>query len=66
MGNKIGNKDFIVIHFKGSFKDTFNVDNPRIYNMKNILLEKDLTTKRSRERIYKKFLSRGKSRFNVV
>lgn len=66
MGNKIGNKEYVVIHFKGSFKDTFNIDNPRIYNMKNILLEKDLTTRGSRERIYKRFLSKGKSRFVIV
>ena len=56
MCNKIGDKEYVIIHFKGNFKDTFNIDNPRIYNMKNILLQKDLTTKGSRERIYKKFL----------
>ena len=66
MGNKIGDDNYAVIHFKGNFKDTYNVDNPRIYNMDNILNGGDLTTKASRERIYKKFLSRGKARFDLV
>lgn len=66
MGNKIGNSDYVIIHFKANFKDTYNLDNPKIYNIKNILEKKDLTTEQSRKNIYNKFLSRGKKRFSVV
>ena len=31
----------------------------QIYNMKNITLRKDLTTQKSREQIYRKFMERG-------
>ena len=51
MGNKIGNSEYGVIHFKGQFKDTYNLDNPQIYNMENILAKKDLTTEKSRKNI---------------
>ena len=37
MGNKIGDSNYVAIHFKASFKDTFNLNNRFIYNMKNIL-----------------------------
>lgn len=66
MANKIGNKEFVIIHFKGNFKDVFNLNKPWIYNMKNILLKKDLTTIKSREAIYKKFMSRGQKRFEII
>ena len=66
MGNKIGNKNYVIIHFKANFKDTYNLDNPEIYNIKNILEKNDLTTKQSRKNIYNKFLSRGEKRFSVV
>ena len=66
MRNKIGNKDYKIIHFKGNFKDTFNLNNSRIYNYKNILAKNDLTSVRSRERIYKLFMKRGPKRFEVV
>jgi len=66
MGNKIGNPDYCVIHFKGNFKDVFNISNPNIYNLDNILAKKDLTTPESRARIKAKFLSRGEQRFHVV
>lgn len=66
MGNKIGNPDYVIIHFKANFKDTYNLDNPDIYNMKNILEKKDLTTEKSRDNIYKKFISRGEKRFHIV
>ena len=66
MGNKIGNSDYVIIHFKANFKDTYNIENPKIYNMKNILEKKDLTTEKSRDNIYKKFMSRGKKRFDIV
>ena len=66
MRNKIGNKDYKIMHFKGNFQDTFNLNNNRIYNYKNILAKKDLTTNRSRERIYKLFLSRGPKRFEII
>lgn len=66
MGNKIGNTYFPIIHFKGNFKDVYNINNPRIYNLKNILEKKDLTTVSSREKIYKKFMSRGQKRFDII
>lgn len=66
MGNKIGNPEFIIIHFKANFKDTYNLNNPKIYNIKNILEKKDLTTEQSRKNIYNKFMSRGEMRFHVV
>lgn len=66
MRNKIGDKDYKIIHFKGHFKDTFNLNNYRIYNFKNILLKKDLTTMRSRDKIYRRFLKRGDKRFELV
>lgn len=66
MGNKIGNSDYVIIHFKANFKDTYNIENPKIYNMENILAKKDLTTEKSRDNIYKKFMSRGKKRFDIV
>lgn len=66
MGNKIGNSDYVIIHFKANFKDTYNLKNPNIYNIKNILEKKDLTSPESRERIYNKFISRGDKRFFIV
>ena len=66
MRNKIGNKDYKIIHFKGSFQDTFNLSNPRIYNYKNILANRDLTTIWSRDRIYRRFLKRGSKRFEII
>lgn len=66
MRNKFGNKDYKIIHFKGSFQDTFNLSNPRIYNYKNILANKDLTTIWSRDRIYRRFVKRGSKRFELV
>ena len=66
MGNKIGDPNVPVIHFKGNFKDVFNLNNRKIYNLKNILLKKDLTTASSREKIYKKFMSRGERRFKII
>ena len=29
MGNKIGNPDFVIIHFKANFKDTYNLHNSK-------------------------------------
>tara|TARA_A100001388_G_C28744650_1_gene488753 strand:+ start:418 stop:1326 length:909 start_codon:yes stop_codon:yes gene_type:complete len=66
MGNKIGNSDFPIIHFKADFKSVYNLNNSRIYNMKNITLKKDLTTQKSREQIYRKFMARGEKRFDLV
>ena len=66
MGNKIGDPEFPIIHFKGNFKDVFNIKNSRIYNMKNIIAGNDLTTKESREKIYQKFMSRGQKRFEII
>ena len=66
MGNKIGDPRFPIIHFKGNFKDVYNIKNSRIYNMKNILARKDLTTIESREKIYQKFMSRGDKRFEII
>tara|TARA_Y100001978_G_scaffold141904_2_gene127011 strand:+ start:1100 stop:2008 length:909 start_codon:yes stop_codon:yes gene_type:complete len=66
MGNKIGNPEFPIIHFKGNFKDVYNINNSRIYNIKNITDRKDLTTKESRERIYQKFMDRGEKRFEII
>ncbi len=66
MGNKIGNSNYPIIHFKGNFKDVYNVKNAKIYNLKNILLNKDLTTVSSREKIYRKFMSRGEKRFEII
>ena len=54
MRNKIGNKDYKIIHIKANFQDTFNLNNSRIHNYNNILDENDLTKVRSRERIYKR------------
>ena len=66
MGNKIGNPDYPIIHFKGNFKDVYNINNSRIYNLNNILKKKDLTTISSRENIYRKFMSRGEKRFKII
>ena len=66
MGSKIGNPNFPIIHFKDNFKDVYNIKNSKIYNLKNILLKKDLTTISSRENIYKKFMSRGDKRFEII
>ena len=66
MGNKIGNPDYPIIHFKGNFKDVYNINNSRIYNLDNILKKKDLTTVSSREKIYRKFMSRGEKRFKII
>jgi len=66
MGSKIGNSEYVIIHFKANFKDVYNLENPDIYNMKNILEKKKLTTDESIERITKKFLSRGDKRFHIV
>ncbi len=66
MGNKIGDKSIAVIHFKSNFKNLYNLNNPWIFNMKNILSGKDLTTKKSREVINKKFLNRGDKRFEIT
>jgi len=66
MGNKIGNPEYVIIHFKANFKDTYNLNNEEIYNIKNILEKKDLTTEQSRKNIYNKFLSRGEQRFTIT
>lgn len=66
MGNKIGNPNYPIIHFKGNFKEVYNINNSRIYNIKNILQKKDLTTVSSRENIYRKFMSRGEKRFEII
>ena len=66
MGSKIGNPEYVIIHFKANFKDTYNINNSKIYNLENILAKKDLTTKNSRNNIYNKFMSRGKKRFSVI
>ena len=66
MGNKIGDSNYVIIHFKANFKDTYNLNNSTIYNIENILSKKDLTTEESREKIYKKFMSRGERRFTIV
>jgi hypothetical protein len=66
MGSKIGNSEYVIIHFKANFKDVYNLENSKIYNMKNILEKKKLTTDESIERITKKFLSRGEKRFHIV
>ena len=66
MGNKIGNQNYPIIHFKGNFKEVYNITNSRIYNFKNILNKKDLTTIASREAIYRKFMSRGEKRFEII
>ena len=66
MGNKIGNSNYPIIHFKGNFKDVYNIKNAKIYNLKNILQKKDLTTISSREKIYRKFMSRGEKRFEII
>jgi len=66
MANKIGDQNFPVIHFKDNFKGVFNISNPNIYNIENILAKKDLTTPESRAKIKAKFLSRGEKRFHVV
>ena len=66
MSTKIGNNEFGIIHFKANFKDVYNLENPEIYNMKNILDKKKLTTDDSIERVRKKFLSRGEKRFHIV
>lgn len=42
MSSKIGNKDYVIIHFKGKFKKIYNINDKNIYNMKNILLKKQL------------------------
>ena len=47
MGNKIGNSEYKIIHFKGKFKQTFNLNNRFIYNFKNIINKKELTTTRT-------------------
>ena len=46
--------------------DVYNIKNPRIYNLNNILKKKDLTTISSRENIYRKFMSRGEKRFKII
>lgn len=66
MGNKIGDSKYVIIHFKANFKDTYNLDNQDIYNIKNILEKKDLTTEKSRNNIYKKFKSRGEKRWDII
>ena len=66
MSKKIGNSDFVIIHFKANFKDTYNLENKDIYNIKNILSNKKLITDKSYQNIYKKFLSRGDRRFDIV
>tara|TARA_Y100000991_G_C21959723_1_gene343838 strand:+ start:273 stop:1181 length:909 start_codon:yes stop_codon:yes gene_type:complete len=65
MGNKIGNPNFPIIHFKGIYKKIYNLHNSRIYNMRNISLKKDLTSQKSREMMYRKFMSRGEKRFEL-
>ncbi len=65
MGNNIGNANIPIIHFKAEFKDVYNLYNSRIYNMANISLKKDLTTQKSREMIYRKFMARGDERFEL-
>lgn len=66
MGNKIGDENIAVIHFKSNFKELYNLNNPRIYNIENIISRKQLTTKRSRKIIYNKFIKRGEKRFEMV
>lgn len=66
MGTKIGNPEYCIIHFKANFKDVYNLEDPKIYNMENILAKKKLTTKKSIDTITKKFLSRGEKRFTIV
>ena len=66
MGNKIGNQDYKIIHFKANFKEIYNLENHEIYNLENILQKKNLTTQRTRQLMYNKFMSRGENRFKVV
>ena len=66
MGNKIGNPNVPIIHFKGMYKQIYNLHNSRIYNMRNISLKKDLTTLKSREIMYRRFMARGEKRFELV
>ena len=42
------------------------MSNAKIYNIKNILNRKNLTTSQSRKNIYNKFMSRGDRRYKVV
>ena len=65
MGNKIGNPNFPIIHFKGLYKEIYNLQNSKIYNMRNISLKKDLTTQKTRELIYRRFMARGEERFEL-
>ena len=65
MGNKIGNPNFPIIHFKGVYKEIYNLQNSKIYNMRNISLKKDLTTQKTREIIYRRFMARGEERFEL-
>ena len=66
MASKIGNKDFPIIHFKADFRKEFNLDNPNVYNIQNILSKQNLITDSSRAIMYNKFMSRGERRFHVV
>ena len=66
MHNKINNKNYVIIHFKATFKETYNINNESIYNLKNILNNKSLITKESDKSIYKKFMSRGENRYKVI
>ena len=66
MGSKIGNKNYVIIHFKSNFKDVYNINNPKIYNLPKILNKKSLITTHSHNLIVKKFLSRGENRYKVL
>ena len=66
MGSKIENKEYVIIHFKANFKDLYNIENPEIYNIDNILNKKTLTTESSFKKINDKFMSRGEKRFHIV
>ena len=58
--------EFVKLFEDTYFKDVYNIEDPKIYNMKNILAKKKLTTKKSIDTITKKFLSRGEKRFTIV
>jgi len=66
MGGKIGDGSYVIIHFKANFKDTYNVNNSKIYNIENVTKGKKLVTPESYDRIHKKFLGRGSRRFHIV
>ena len=60
MNTKIGNKNYVIIHFKADFKSLYNINNPKIYNMNNILKKNILYTDTSRiTKIYNSRLKNG-------